>query len=715
MQQELSITPSQLKAILSKSMAAHQPLLVTGAPGVGKTSIVKECCDEYGFEMILSHPVVSDPTDYKGLPFMKDGEAHFMPFSDLQRLITATKPTCFFLDDLGQASPAVQSSCFPANTMINTESGSRQIQDIQEGDRVITDSGEIEQVTEVFRRQYNGDMYKIKPVSLLPIEATEEHPFLVIESRKKRYVKTDNGYELQAEIISDPVWKAAKDIEKGEYVAVPIIKPSISDETILIEKKGSITRYIDLTPDFAKFIGYYVGNGCYSQHKAVQRVEVTLNDAHKEKIKDIEKLYNNLFETRIFTRTIKNCYKIAIHDPSLGEFLHQCCGKDAYEKKVPDFILYHKNKDLIVAFLIGYLNTDGAIAQDKGKVRGVQYSTVSHTLAMQVQQLFARLGVLAGLKHSPGAMRVLRGKECDCVDSYSMNCYDNEACKKLGIETNKIRTVVWAFFYADKLWTQVRSVEKTPFSGIVYNFEVEKRHTYTVNNCIVHNCMQLLLSRQINGFKISDQVTFIAATNRKKDKAGVIGMLEPVKSRFSTILNLDVDLNDWVLWALRSNIPTELIAFLRFRPNFLIDFQPTADLTNSPSPRTIANVAAHMQMGHSEDVEYIVYAGAAGEAFAGELMGFLKIFRRLPDPDAVLMNPTLFDYNPEEPAVAYALNGAITKRATKDNFDRVVAYSERLPKEFAVMLVRDCINTNFEVTQSRAYIDWCSKNTDVLL
>ena len=46
--------------------------------------------------------------------------------------------------------------------------------------------------------------------------------------------------------------------------------------------------------------------------------------------------------------------------------------------------------------------------------------------------------------------------------------------------------------------------------------------------------MQLILARRINGHHVSDSVTFIAATNRKQDKAGVSGILEPVKSRFAT-------------------------------------------------------------------------------------------------------------------------------------------------------------------------------------
>src|SRR5882724_8207438 len=106
-------------------------------------------------------------------------------------------------------------------------------------------------------------------------------------------------------------------------------------------------------------------------------------------------------------------------------------------------------------------------------------------------------------------------------------------------------------------------------------------------DCEAQACaMQLILGRQIDGHRVSDEVVFIAATNRRGDRAGVSGILEPVKSRFATIVELVPDLNDWCVWAASTDIAPEVIAFLRFRPELFSYFKPTADLTNSPSPRT---------------------------------------------------------------------------------------------------------------------------------
>jgi len=46
----------------------------------------------------------------KGLPFVVNNNAEFLPFGNLRKLINADKLTVCFFDDLGQATPAVQSS-----------------------------------------------------------------------------------------------------------------------------------------------------------------------------------------------------------------------------------------------------------------------------------------------------------------------------------------------------------------------------------------------------------------------------------------------------------------------------------------------------------------------------------------------------------------------------------------------------------------------------
>lgn len=221
--------------------------------------------------------------------------------------------------------------------------------------------------------------------------------------------------------------------------------------------------------------------------------------------------------------------------------------------------------------------------------------------------------------------------------------------------------------------------------------------------------MQLILARRINGFRVSDQVTFLAATNRKQDRAGVSGILEPVKSRFVSIVELEPDVDDWVAWASQNNLPPELIAFIRFRPNLLFDFAPTVDMSNSPCPRTVDNVGKLMQLDLHQDLEFEAYAGAAGDGFAAELMGFLQIFRQLPDPKLILLDPKNAQI-PGDPATLYAVAGALSRLARPANMDALVTYANRLPEEFSVLLMTDAEKRTPAITNTRAYASWVSKH-----
>jgi len=226
--------------------------------------------------------------------------------------------------------------------------------------------------------------------------------------------------------------------------------------------------------------------------------------------------------------------------------------------------------------------------------------------------------------------------------------------------------------------------------------------------------MQLILARRVNGHKVSDHVTFIAATNRKSDRAGVTSILEPVKSRFITIVNLDPDPEDWLAWYLTTGAPIEVAAFIRFRPALLHDFKPTADLTNSPSPRTVFAAARLLSLNLDADLEYETIAGAAGEGFAAELLGFLKIVRQLPSPDAILLDPVNSPV-PTDPATLYALSTALAAKASEQNFERICKYGDRLPPEFSVLMVRDSVRHNPDVQQTRAFIAWNSRHSSVMI
>lgn len=225
--------------------------------------------------------------------------------------------------------------------------------------------------------------------------------------------------------------------------------------------------------------------------------------------------------------------------------------------------------------------------------------------------------------------------------------------------------------------------------------------------------MQLLLARQVNGHKLPDCVTFIAATNRRADRAGVSGILTPVLSRFGAIIGLEANVDDWSAWAMGAGMPAELVSFIRFRPNLLHVFDPQKanDMENFPCPRTWEYVGKAMQMGLPGDLEFAAFAGAVGEGAAIELKGFLTMLRsNLPNIDGILLDPDNASI-PTKPDILWAVTTVLAKKATTQNCGRVFRYAERLHEsgssEFAVLMIKDVIRLDPSAMATPAWTKLC--------
>jgi len=220
--------------------------------------------------------------------------------------------------------------------------------------------------------------------------------------------------------------------------------------------------------------------------------------------------------------------------------------------------------------------------------------------------------------------------------------------------------------------------------------------------------MQLIQAREVDGTRISDHVVFVGATNDSSHMAGVSSILEPVKSRWDTIIPLVADVDDWVAWALQAKIAPQVIAFIRFRPELLNQFKPTRELINSPCPRTVESVSKWVSAGIEDS---LILAGAAGQGFATEFCAFLSVWRAVPDLDSIIADPShamLPDFH--NPSLVVALACALSFKINPTNFPNVLTYLERLPKEYEMLAVRDATARDPNLTGTATYTQWALKN-----
>lgn len=221
----------------------------------------------------------------------------------------------------------------------------------------------------------------------------------------------------------------------------------------------------------------------------------------------------------------------------------------------------------------------------------------------------------------------------------------------------------------------------------------------------------LFQEREIHGQKLKEGWTIVATGNRAQDRAGANRILGHLSNRMTRV-ELEASLDDWTQWALGAGVKPEVVAFIRFRPELLSNYDAKQEVNATPRAWT-EGVSARLGLIPGA-LEFSVFSGDVGEGPASELLAFLKIFRTLPNPDAILLNPKKAEV-PEEPATLYALTGALVSRVSDANFGRAMDYIKRLPPEFSVLFVKDAMAKCPEVCNTKEFVSWASKEGAALL
>ena len=220
----------------------------------------------------------------------------------------------------------------------------------------------------------------------------------------------------------------------------------------------------------------------------------------------------------------------------------------------------------------------------------------------------------------------------------------------------------------------------------------------------------VIYDHRAGNLQLSEQIHIIATGNRTEDKSGANRITSKLANR-TRRFDFQENLEDLTAYALDNDWKTDLIQFLRFRPGLISDFDPNRFA--NPTPRSWERVnLVPDSLDASLFLENVI--GEVGEGAAAEYVGFRRIYSQLPNIDALLLDPKNAQV-PTDPAVRYAITGALARKATVDNIDRVTAYTARLPAEFAVMTIKDAIKLTPKITSTRAFIEWSTANAEVLM
>lgn len=219
----------------------------------------------------------------------------------------------------------------------------------------------------------------------------------------------------------------------------------------------------------------------------------------------------------------------------------------------------------------------------------------------------------------------------------------------------------------------------------------------------------LLLARRIDEVELDDQVLQVCTGNRQQDRAGTTRNPSQVDNRLLH-LELDTSLDVWCRWALAKGIDPLLVAFMRLRPALLHDFKP--DRHANPTPRTWEMVGTSLDPAMPRAAYLEACAGLVGEGAAAEWVGARDLMGKMPSIDGIMMQPATAPI-PSEAAILYAVATALSLRANATDFTRMMDYINRMPKEFAVLTVKEAFNRDKSIASSKGFLDWSIENQDM--
>jgi hypothetical protein len=234
---------------------------------------------------------------------------------------------------------------------------------------------------------------------------------------------------------------------------------------------------------------------------------------------------------------------------------------------------------------------------------------------------------------------------------------------------------------------------------------------------------QLILDRRLGEYRAPDGWVIFAAGNRYSDRGVTYVMPTPLANRF-THYEIEPNLDDWAAWAHANGIDPRVVAFLRFRPDLLFDYNPAQNPVAFPSPRSWEYAhRALSKFGDAPELLLDAVQACVGPAAGVEFNAFVANLHELPDIDAIVRGEST--QVPDGIDLQYGVAAALVRRALQVRdlphaavvFGYILKYATRFPqREMGVMLVTDLHRSIGKPLYAvPEFAEWAASITDLVL
>lgn len=289
--------------------------------------------------------------------------------------------------------------------------------------------------------------------------------------------------------------------------------PNLRQRLLLMTGRGpswsSLSAVLELTPEFARLVGYYLSEGCVTEDSSL-RVRFVFHADEAEYIDDVIGILHGLglrvsqYKDRQF-----QSIQIKVSSALFGALIRDGlgCGRNSYDMRIPP-VLLGASAEHRLALLTGLLRGDGDVwvrtgfqtYRKRGRLyrhhagRGcVGYFSVSERLARGVVCLMQSLGFAPRVsrRKSQAGLRI-RLYGATSMDRLAP-LLDGEKGRRLAelSQSRRRRPASRVVREIDRFTlVPVASVRRVPGPAVVYSVETEETHTFAAGfGNFVHNCI----------------------------------------------------------------------------------------------------------------------------------------------------------------------------------------------------------------------------------
>lgn len=389
-------------------------------------------------------PLSLDTIKRKGEAWRREVYNNFRATNNIGSIVTAHAEDFEIVDkDKYDYMLTYSFPCVTEDMLILTSDGYKQMKDISVGDVVLTKSNTWHPIVKKFDNGVHKTCY-VDAYGFVDLHVTPNHKFYVRTKTK------DGG-------LSEPEFKEVKDMTKGDYFGIPIIRDEVPFYTD------------DL--DFWYIVGYYIKAGQIDHKHIGYDIRLSCND------KQIPKFTSHVDADKWGYKL--NCkgtgnQRIRFANKELYSFLLETIGRGTINKRIPTSII-RLPKPQLTAFFEGLMDGGSSIRHTNSYdlyVIASENLELMYAISCIVNKLYNRPASIIKLD------RVGKGKANNRHPVYML--------KYKLVDGKHDRT----FSEGDYIWYPFYSMTEAEDEH-VYNIEVEEDHSYILCGAISKNCQDL--------------------------------------------------------------------------------------------------------------------------------------------------------------------------------------------------------------------------------